>query len=226
MWAGAGVDTAQPHLRGTSDLGHRGVDIPPWRDRHREQPIARHLLHLRGRVVEDLHCGEPQIGIGDLDELLPAEPERVRVHNLRPDAQLVHQRDAWCDVPRTSVDVIEPVTHETHTEHLGAIAIDRRRATRHAENNTVEHPRIATVDRLDARHAVDVLGRCPRGPQIAGLGQMRVGVDDQHVARKTQLFVEAVHHRFDPFAPFVARSRNEPWLRRPPDETGEMLKPA
>jgi hypothetical protein len=142
-----------------ADLRDRCLDVPPRQDHHAEEPVARVGLHLGGGVVEDLHGEESERLVLLLDELLPAEAERVGVDDLGPDAELVHERHAFVDVERRRLDVVVAHAGEAQAEVLGPGPVDHRRRAGRADDGAVEDPDVAAVDDLDAGHPVRVFGR-------------------------------------------------------------------
>ena len=158
---------------------HEAVDVPGRQDRHREQTVVRLLLDLGDGVVVDLDAEQAELGVLDhVGNTLAAEADGVREADLGVDARLVHDLDARLGVEGAEVDpVLGPLVQRFERTSLVAVAVDDPAAAGEAELGAVDHPHGPPVDHLDVGDPVLEFGRCARGPEVVGLGQMRVGIN-------------------------------------------------
>ena len=91
----AGEENSFVPIAGTAAHFFRGGINIPERDRGYGQQPARICRCPFGLpIVVDLHAGQHQLGIVELQKLLRAEPADVGIHDHRPDAHLVHVLEA------------------------------------------------------------------------------------------------------------------------------------
>ena len=97
LGTGIGVDSLQSHFVAADGLLDRNLDVPPRHQRHRKDAVARFLLNLRHRIVEDLGAQHAQLGV-EGGGALTAETQQVRIDDLRPDSFPVHELQTRLDV--------------------------------------------------------------------------------------------------------------------------------
>ena len=107
------------HRGAAAHFLHRGVDVPE-RNRGDRQQAAR----IGGRplglpIVVDLHAGEHQLRIVQLQELLRAEAANVRIHDHRPDAHLVHVLQARLGIVCSRMHLFVVLGRMLETAHSG-----------------------------------------------------------------------------------------------------------
>ena len=83
-------DALVAHRGAAAHFFRRGVDVPERNrgDRQQTARVGRRPLSLP--VIVNLHAGQHQLRIVQLQELLRAEAADVGIHDHRPDAHLVH----------------------------------------------------------------------------------------------------------------------------------------
>ena len=169
------------------------VDVPGREDRHGQEAAARVGLHVGHGVVVDLHAQQPQLGVlHDVGDALAAEADGIGEADLCVDAGIVHHLDARLDVERAQVDlVLGPLEERLGGAALAAVAVDDPAAAGKAELGTVDVPHGPALDLDHVRDAVLILGRGPLGPQVVGLRQVRVRINDTQA-------VECKSHRVPP----------------------------
>ena len=174
------VDAAQVERGDPLGLGHRLVDVPRRQHRHREQAPAGVRLHLGHGVVVDLHAEQAEHGVlHDVRDALAAEADGIGEADLCVDPRIVHDVDAGGNVEGPEVDlVLCPLEERLGGPALAALAVDHPASAREAELGAVDVPHGLPFDLDHVRHAVRVLGRGTFGPQIVGLGQVRVRIND------------------------------------------------
>ena len=175
---GVRVHAPQPELVRPRHLGHRGVDVPPREQRHGEHALAGDVLELRHRVVVDRGAEHLERRVDDLREPLPTEPDDVRVHDLRVDAERVHHLEARPDRGRALVDLVDPEVHELGADGLRSVGENDGSTDGLAEHLAVDGPHRSTLHLAHLRHPVDPFLRRARRPEVVRLGQVRVGIDD------------------------------------------------
>jgi hypothetical protein len=181
---GGHVDAVEPQPGDPGGLTGALLDAPRGQHRHRHQPPTRLGLHLGHGVVVDLDAQQVEVGVDLLaGQPLPAEPDRVGERDLGVDAALVHHLEPLGRDVGGRVDPVDgPLEHRLGEGVLVALVVDHAPATGPADDLALDDPGGLALDLLDVGHAVAVLGRRPAGPQVVGLGQVRVAVDDLHVA--------------------------------------------
>ena len=169
-------DRAMPDLAAAVDLGHGGVDVPEGRRHHRNEAARIGRDPLDQPVVVGAHAGEHELGIVQPEEGLAAEASDVGVERHRPGADPVHVREArlrvvgggrtLVQVPRNRRERLRPARH-------------RRGADRDLPRPASELPDVDAVVRAQhARRRVLELPGQARGPDVARLGDVGVGVDE------------------------------------------------
>ncbi len=165
-----------------------GRDVPERQQRLGEQSSWSFGLPLRDRVVVHRDDRGRQVAVEVLHERGCGEPERVRIHDLGPDPQVVHQGETRLRVVGRLVDVLPgPPDGDVDGEDadLVAVAVDEARAAGVEEHLVAEVPvQLPLAVRLHARNPVAVLRRCSRRPQVVGLRVMRVRVDHVEVLER------------------------------------------
>ena len=160
-------------------LDHQAVDVPGRHDGHGQETVVRLVLDLGDGVVVDLHAEQPELGILDhVGDALAAQADGVGEADLGPDARVVHDLNAGLRVEGAQMDlVLRPLVERFEGPSLASVAVDDAAAAGEAELGAVDHPHGAAVDLLDVRDAILELGRGPAGPEVVGLGQVRVGIN-------------------------------------------------
>ena len=107
------------HSGAAAYLLHCRLDVPE-RNRGDGQQAAR----VGGRpfglpIVIDLHAGEHQLGIIQLQKLLRAKAANVRIHDHRPDSHLVHVLQARVGVVCSRMHLFVVFGRMLETSHSG-----------------------------------------------------------------------------------------------------------
>ena len=136
-------------------------------------------LDLGDGVVVDLHAEQAKLGVLDhVGNALAPETDGVREADLGVDARIVHDLDARLGVEGAEVDlVLGPLVQRFEGPSLVAVAVDDAAAAGEAELGPVDDPHGPPVDHLDVGDPVLELGRARGGPEVVGLGEMRVGIN-------------------------------------------------
>ena len=190
---GVGVDPAQSETVRALDLAHRAVDVPPRHDRHREEALAGPFLDLGHRVVEDGGAQHPELRIDDVVELLAAEPDDVRVEDLRVHAHRVHHLEPGVDVVGRRMHVLDVEPEELGADDLLPVGPDHRGTARVADDVAVAHPHGPAVDLAHVREALLPATRREVRPEVVGLGEVGVDVDHLDVADDVPLELRCAH---------------------------------
>ena len=124
------VHAAQPEPRGAFGLGNARVHVPRRHHRERQEPGVRHLLHFGVVVIEHLQQQKAVCLVRDgVRELVAADAECIRKHDLRGDPHLVEQLDASQRIARGRVTLADvPIAAEDIDERdLVVVLVDHTR---------------------------------------------------------------------------------------------------
>ena len=155
------------------------------------QPAAGLLEHLGHRIVVEGRAQVAKLRIIDLAETLAAEAHDVRVHDLAPDADLVHQVQARFDEGGRRGRLGQRPVGEVRALDLDVVPVHHSAGAGLPEEDVlIDDPDVVGVPPAlgwqvlvpvgpldDSRDAVAVGSRSARGPQITGLGEVGVGID-------------------------------------------------
>ena len=173
-------DPLESHLGGAVDLLDTLLDIPPGHERHREQPAVRIRLDLRHRIVVDLRAGESQVVVLDLHEVLASKASDIWIQDLRIEAESIQHSDTCPHVIRGNMHVFDLPAEEFHPARLLTIFSNHTRGRRVRDLYiSIDDPGALITRPNDPRHPV--LERCgrARSPQVMGLGDMGVDIDNR-----------------------------------------------
>ena len=169
-------DALVPLCGAATHFLHCGGDIP---ERHRsdgQQAPRVGGCPLGLPVVVDLHAGEHQFGIIQLEELLRPEAADVGIHDHRPDAHFVHVFESRGGIVRPGVHALVVLGRilEAADAGGGGHSDVRHRAA------LSDHPSLASIGGgHHVRHAVAHAGGRATGPQVGRFGHVSIGVNDR-----------------------------------------------
>jgi hypothetical protein len=132
-----GIDAMQAEIMSSLNLGDRDIGIPPGNESHAVDTAPGLVLHVSHRIVPERGAELWQLGVGDVGKALAAESDRVRVNDLGPDADLVHDREARFDERGGR----RHVTHRRGRlsgDRSRRRAPDRRRAERRRDRRAID----------------------------------------------------------------------------------------
>ena len=152
------------------------VHVPHGQEALREEAVPRLLLHLHEEVVVDLQDRGAHLGVLDGEHVVGGEADPVGVQHLGVDAHEVEQLEALLHGPGGGVDRLEGLQHVLAEDLLPTLTDGV--APGAGPHLPVEVPGGLPLDGALDRHAVAHRGRRPGDPQVGGLGEVRVAVDD------------------------------------------------
>ena len=174
LWLASKEDAAMTHRRAASHLGHRRLHVPERcrGDRQQAARIGRRPFALP--VVVDLHAGQHQFRVAELQEHLAAEAADIGIHDHRPDAHPVHVGEPRLGVKGAGMHVFVRVGWGLHVADPGG-----GRQAEFGDRLAVQEPHLSPASvRGQLRHCVTHVGRHAAGPQIGRFGDVGVDVDD------------------------------------------------
>ena len=160
--------------RGALDLLDRCFDVPEGQGHHRQQAIQVGARPVDEEVVVGADALEHQLGLAEAQEAARAEAAEVRIEHHRVDLLFVHEREPRLRVVRGGRDVV--VAHRN--VRVRARVAGHRVEAGPARRLVADEPHVAAFDLADVRHLVAPLAGHTVGPDVCGLGDVRVDVDD------------------------------------------------